>query len=79
MRKEVGDVTILVNNAGVAFAKKLLDQSVDEITRVIDVNLISHYWVSNIFEIHIHRNYEIHVYKIISNVTYIIFKNRDAR
>ncbi|XP_029166747.1 17-beta-hydroxysteroid dehydrogenase 13-like [Nylanderia fulva] len=49
VRKEVGDVTILVNNAGIAFVKKLLDHSVDEITRVIDVNLVSHYWTLRAF------------------------------
>ncbi|XP_050452082.1 17-beta-hydroxysteroid dehydrogenase 13-like isoform X4 [Cataglyphis hispanica] len=49
VRKEVGDVTILVNNAGTLFVKKLLDQSADEIRRVIDVNLISHYWMLQAF------------------------------
>ncbi|CAL1687949.1 unnamed protein product [Lasius platythorax] len=49
VRREVGDVTILVNNAGIAYAKKLLDQSVDEIVRVIDVNMISHYWTLRAF------------------------------
>ncbi|XP_050452080.1 17-beta-hydroxysteroid dehydrogenase 13-like isoform X2 [Cataglyphis hispanica] len=49
VRKEVGDVTILVNNAGTLFVKKLLDQSADEIRRVIDVNLISHYWTLQAF------------------------------
>ncbi|KAL6437448.1 hypothetical protein ACFW04_005139 [Cataglyphis niger] len=49
VRKEVGDVTILVNNAGIVFVKKLLDQSADEIRRVIDVNFISHYWMLQAF------------------------------
>ncbi|XP_072752201.1 17-beta-hydroxysteroid dehydrogenase 13-like [Anoplolepis gracilipes] len=49
VRKEVGDVTILVNNAGIIFLKKFLDQSVDEITRVIDVNIMSHYWTLQAF------------------------------
>ncbi|CAL1687950.1 unnamed protein product [Lasius platythorax] len=49
VRKEVGDVTILVNNAGIAYVKKLLDQSVDEIARVINVNMTSHYWTLQAF------------------------------
>ncbi|CAL1685261.1 unnamed protein product [Lasius platythorax] len=49
VRREVGDVTILVNNAGIAYAKKLLDQSADEIARVIDVNMTSHYWTLRAF------------------------------
>ncbi|XP_072763828.1 short-chain dehydrogenase/reductase family 16C member 6-like isoform X2 [Anoplolepis gracilipes] len=49
VREEVGDVTILVNNAGIGIVKKLLDHSVDEITRVIDVNIMSHFWTLRAF------------------------------
>ncbi|GAB1867310.1 NADP-retinol dehydrogenase [Camponotus japonicus] len=49
VRKEVGDVTILVNNAGTGFVRTLLNKSADEITRVIDVNLKSHYWTLQAF------------------------------
>lgn len=49
VREEVGDVTILVNNAGIGIVKKLLDHSVDEITRVIDVNIRSHFWTLRAF------------------------------
>ena len=51
VKEEVGDVTILINNAGIVFVKSFLNQSPDEIIRVIDVNVIAHYWVSNIFKI----------------------------
>ncbi|XP_011688627.1 PREDICTED: 17-beta-hydroxysteroid dehydrogenase 13-like, partial [Wasmannia auropunctata] len=49
VKKEVGDVTVLVNNAGIATAKSLLNQSLDEITRVINVNVIAHYWTLRAF------------------------------
>ncbi|XP_072752934.1 epidermal retinol dehydrogenase 2-like [Anoplolepis gracilipes] len=49
VRTEVGDVTILIDNAGIIFLKKDLDQSVDEITRVTDVNIMSHYWTLQAF------------------------------
>ncbi|GAB1865590.1 NADP-retinol dehydrogenase [Camponotus japonicus] len=49
VREKVGDVTILVNNAGAICIKKLLDQSADEIVRIIDINLISHYWMLQAF------------------------------
>ncbi|GAB1864017.1 NADP-retinol dehydrogenase [Camponotus japonicus] len=49
VKKEVGDVTILVNNAGIAFAKALLNQNIDEVSRVIDVNIKSHYWTLQAF------------------------------
>ncbi|XP_011862705.1 PREDICTED: short-chain dehydrogenase/reductase family 16C member 6-like, partial [Vollenhovia emeryi] len=49
VKKEVGDVTILINNAGIAYIKPLLNQSFDEIQRVIDVNVIAHYWTLKAF------------------------------
>ncbi|GAB1865548.1 NADP-retinol dehydrogenase [Camponotus japonicus] len=49
VREEVGDVTILVNNAGAIYIKKLLNQSADEIVRIININLISHYWMLQAF------------------------------
>jgi len=46
VKEEVGDVTILINNAGIMFVKSFMDQSCDEIKQVIDVNVTAHYWVS---------------------------------
>jgi all-trans-retinol dehydrogenase (NAD+) len=48
VKKEVGIVTILINNAGIGIIKKFLDFSKDDIDRVIDVNLKAHYWASDI-------------------------------
>jgi len=49
VKKEVGDVTILINNAGIVFIKSFLDHSCDEISRVIDVNVTAHYWTLQAF------------------------------
>ncbi|XP_011694272.1 PREDICTED: epidermal retinol dehydrogenase 2-like, partial [Wasmannia auropunctata] len=49
VKKEVGDVTILFNNAGIGFAKSFLNHSFDEIARVIDVNLNAHCWTLKAF------------------------------
>ncbi|XP_067209380.1 short-chain dehydrogenase/reductase family 16C member 6-like [Linepithema humile] len=49
VRTEVGDVTILINNAGVGIVKTLLNYSDDEITRTINVNVIAHYWTLRAF------------------------------
>lgn len=49
VKEEVGDVTILINNAGIIFTKPLLNQSSDEIERVINVNMIAHYWTLKAF------------------------------
>jgi len=50
VKKEVGDVTILINNAGIVFVKSFINQSLDEIKQVIDVNVTAHYWASNVPE-----------------------------
>ncbi|KAL6266909.1 hypothetical protein P5V15_003737 [Pogonomyrmex californicus] len=49
VKKEVGDVTILINNAGIAYVKSFLNHSLDEIKRVIDVNVMAHFWTLKAF------------------------------
>ena len=46
VRKDVGNVTILINNAGVAGGKTLLDSSEEDIQRVMEVDALAHFWVS---------------------------------
>lgn len=40
-----GRITVLINNAGVAFTSFLEDLSADAIQETLDVNLTSHFWV----------------------------------
>ncbi|XP_014482028.1 PREDICTED: short-chain dehydrogenase/reductase family 16C member 6-like, partial [Dinoponera quadriceps] len=49
VKKEVGDVTILINNAGIAPLRTLLNYDINEISRVVDVNLMAHYWTMKTF------------------------------
>ncbi|KAL9970364.1 hypothetical protein ACROYT_G022723 [Oculina patagonica] len=44
VKEEVGEVTLLVNNAGIVTGKKLLDISAEEILATFDVNSLSHFW-----------------------------------
>ena len=46
VRKDVGDVTILINNAGILNGLDLMSLSNDQIKRCINVNTIAHFWVS---------------------------------
>lgn len=46
VRQEVGDVAILVNNAGVVSGKRLLENSDANIEKTFQVNTLAHYWVS---------------------------------
>lgn len=49
VRKKVGDVTILINNAGVVSGSHLLDTSDDMINRTIDINVKAYFWTVKAF------------------------------
>ena len=48
VREEVGEVSLLVNNAGIVTGKKLLETSDEEIMATFDVNSLAHFWVSSL-------------------------------
>lgn len=45
IRNEIGDVTILVNNAGVIYVADILSLTDEKIQRTFDVNIIAHFWL----------------------------------
>ena len=47
VRAEVGEVDILINNAGIVQGKRLLDSTDEVIIKTFQVNLFAHFWVSN--------------------------------
>ncbi|CAG9136809.1 unnamed protein product [Plutella xylostella] len=49
VRREVGDVTILVNNAGIMPCKSLQQHSEKEIRTMFDVNVLAHLWLLQTF------------------------------
>lgn len=49
IRREVGDVTMLVNNAGIMPCKSLLQTSPKEIRALFDVNVLAHLWLIQAF------------------------------
>lgn len=49
VREEVGDVAVLVNNAGIVSGKKLLDSEDGETEKVFAVNTLAHFWVVKAF------------------------------
>ncbi|RWS05385.1 epidermal retinol dehydrogenase 2-like protein, partial [Dinothrombium tinctorium] len=46
---EVGNVTILINNAGFADKKLFLDKNDEEILRTLEINTHSHFWTCKAF------------------------------
>eukprot|EP01116_Phalansterium_solitarium_P000044 TRINITY_DN10036_c0_g1_i2.p1 TRINITY_DN10036_c0_g1~~TRINITY_DN10036_c0_g1_i2.p1 ORF type:complete len:326 (-),score=56.26 TRINITY_DN10036_c0_g1_i2:375-1352(-) len=45
IHREVGDIDVLVSNAGIVCGQPLLDASEAELRRVLDVNLMAQFWV----------------------------------
>lgn len=45
VKKEVGDVTMLINNAGIVSGKKFLDTEDWMIQKTMEVNTMAHFWV----------------------------------
>jgi len=46
VQREVGDVDVLVNNAGILIGKKLMNLKDVEIERTMRINTLAHFWVS---------------------------------
>jgi len=46
VKEEVGEVSILVNNAGIMNCHPLLRHNPQEIRKTFDINVLAHFWVS---------------------------------
>uniref|UniRef100_A0A1L8DJ28 Hydroxysteroid 17-beta dehydrogenase 11 n=1 Tax=Nyssomyia neivai TaxID=330878 RepID=A0A1L8DJ28_9DIPT len=66
VRNEIGDVTILINNAGVVSGRVLLDTPDDLIERSFNVNVIAHFWTAKAFLPAMLRNNHGHIVTIAS-------------
>lgn len=49
IRRDVGDPTVLINNAGVSVGKSLLECSQSQVRGVFEVNTMSHFWLAQEF------------------------------
>nr|XP_033334959.1 short-chain dehydrogenase/reductase family 16C member 6-like isoform X1 [Megalopta genalis] len=49
VKEEVGDVTILVNNAGIMPCHTFMGHSSEEIKRIFDINVLGHFWTLQAF------------------------------
>lgn len=52
VKRVVGDVSVLINNAGVVCPKTILESSEEEIERTFKINTLSHFWVRCKFNLH---------------------------
>ncbi|XP_078253534.1 epidermal retinol dehydrogenase 2 [Rhinoraja longicauda] len=49
VKREVGDVSILINNAGIVTGKKFLDSPDDLLEKSMAVNVVAHFWTYKAF------------------------------
>ena len=49
IREEIGDVTILINNAGIRIIRPLLQYTPDQIEKTMRVNLLGQIWMTRAF------------------------------
>ncbi|NWV26373.1 RDHE2 dehydrogenase, partial [Origma solitaria] len=49
VKKEVGDVSILINNAGIVIGKRFLDSPDSLLEKTMDVNAVAHFWTYKAF------------------------------
>lgn len=43
---EVGDITVLVNNAGIMPTHPIEQHTHQEISKIMDINVMAHFWVT---------------------------------
>ncbi|KFV70103.1 Epidermal retinol dehydrogenase 2, partial [Dryobates pubescens] len=49
VKKEVGDVTILINNAGIVTGKRFMDSPDSLVEKTMEVNIMAHFWTYKAF------------------------------
>lgn len=49
VKSQVGDVDILINNAGVVFGVEFLNSKDDQIEKTFEVNILAHFWTTKSF------------------------------
>ncbi|XP_046376709.2 short-chain dehydrogenase/reductase 3-like [Haliotis rufescens] len=49
VKDAIGEVTILVNNAGVVYGNPILTSSDDDVVKTMQVNVIAHFWTQKAF------------------------------
>ncbi|KAG9247346.1 hypothetical protein BJ878DRAFT_195063 [Calycina marina] len=72
IRMNHGDPTVLVNNAGVAYCRTILDQTEVNIRRTFEVNTIAHYWMVREFLPAMIKKNHGHVVTVASMASFVV-------
>jgi all-trans-retinol dehydrogenase (NAD+) len=67
---QVGNIDILINNAGIVSGTNLLETSDDEIIRTFNVNVLAHFWTVKIFLPHMINAKKGHIVTVASCAGY---------
>jgi all-trans-retinol dehydrogenase (NAD+) len=72
IRKEVGEPTVLVNNAGIRTCKAILEETEEQIRRTFDVNIIAHFLLVREFHPYRIRRNHGHIVTIASLASFLV-------
>ncbi|KAL8206740.1 UNVERIFIED_CONTAM: hypothetical protein K2H54_022202 [Gekko kuhli] len=72
VKRETGDVSILMNNAGVISTTDLLSTGDHEIQKIFEVNILAHHWISKAFLPAMMKNNHGHIVTVASAVGHIV-------
>ncbi|XP_069486616.1 estradiol 17-beta-dehydrogenase 11-like [Ambystoma mexicanum] len=71
VKENIGDVTILINNAGVIFCADLLTLQDSQIQKIFEVNTLAHFWTTRAFLPAMMRSNHGHVVTVASSAGHI--------
>jgi NADP-dependent 3-hydroxy acid dehydrogenase YdfG len=71
VRSELGDPTILVNNAGVGSPHSILETSNEWVTKIFQINIISHFWLTKEFLPHMIKKNKGHIVGLASLASFV--------
>lgn len=74
IRAEIGDPTIIVNNAGIAIGRTIINTPTDAMMRVMAVNTYAHIFAAKIFLPHMIKINHGHIVTVASSAAYVSYQ-----